>query len=734
MIAKIKNLMAIPPLENEDDARIARILRVILYATLVLIVPYTLSLLWVPDSLSGVIVNLLLFVLEVSSLVLMRRGAIRLASIILTGSFWVYFSFVLFYFGGSQSPAIVGYFLVILIAGLLLGGKAALILSVLSVGVGILLLYAEINGFLPENSVIATPTATWVSLLVAIFIMSILLQLATDSLQGALDKARLSANALASKNIQLEGVQKVLQEHVEELKQTETALRYSEEQLRRIVRSAPILLWGVNSQGIITVAQGETLNKFGFYPENVIGNSIFEYEHVMPRIGENVRLAMKGKDTSSIEMVNGRTLDMRYSPLYGDEGDVVGVIGIAVDITERVQTEEALRQAQRLESLGILAGGIAHDFNNLLVAMMSQNSLALRLIGEEHRAAKHVTKGLRAATRAADLTRQMLAFAGKHRYVMATVQLNDLLLDNLEFLRASIPKNVELLPELGKEVPLIMGDEGQLQQVVMNLIINAADAIGKVAGQVSVRTGVRDVVAGALGEGWLRANLELEAGRYVVVEVTDTGVGMSAETLSRIFDPFFTTKEKGRGLGLAAVSGIVRAHQGDLWVRSVVGQGTTFQLLLPVLQEADMVGDDVERPTAVFAPISTNHHKPSRVLVIDDEEPVLEAVTDILALSGVETLTAVSGQEGIDLYNQHRDDVAVILLDLSMPEMSGEDTFFILRQINAAVPIILSSGYDENEAKKRIADAGHADFLAKPYDVDILSAKLRVYVANQVAG
>lgn len=147
-----------------------------------------------------------------------------------------------------------------------------------------------------------------------------------------------------------------------------------------------------------------------------------------------------------------------------------------------------------------------------------------------------------------------------------------------------------------------------------------------------------------------------------------------------------------------------------------------------------MVGDDVERPTAVFAPISTNHHKPSRVLVIDDEEPVLEAVTDILALSGVETLTAVSGQEGIDLYNQHRDDVAVILLDLSMPEMSGEDTFFILRQINAAVPIILSSGYDENEAKKRIADAGHADFLAKPYDVDILSAKLRVYVANQVAG
>lgn len=730
MIAKIKDLMAIPPLENEDDARIARILRVILYATLVLIVPYTLSLLLVPDSLSGVIVNLLLFALEIISLMLMRRGAIRLSSIVLTGSFWMYFSFVLFYFGGSQSPAIVGYFLVILIAGLLLGGQAALILSALSVGVGVLLLYAEINGFLPENSVVSTPAATWISLLVAIFIMAVLLQLATGSLQDALDKARLSASALASKNVQLEGIQKVLQEHVEELKQTEAALRYSEEQLRRIVQSAPILLWGINSDGVITVAQGETLNQFGFYPENVIGNSIFDYEHVMPRIGENIRLAMQGKDASSVEVVNGRTLDMRYSPLYEEQGDVVGVIGIAVDITERVQTEEALRQAQKLESLGLLAGGIAHDFNNLLVAMMSQNSLALRLMGEEHRAAKHVEKALRASARAADLTRQMLAFAGKNKYVMTPVSLNMLLVDNLEFLRASIPKNVELRPQMMETLPLIMGDEGQLQQVVMNLIINGADAIGQVPGQVVVTTSVCDVEEGKWGDGWLRANLELQGGRYAVVEVADTGVGMSAETLARIFDPFFTTKEKGRGLGLAAVSGIVRAHQGDLWVRSVLGQGTTFQLLLPILQEGGEVVD-VEPPTAVSSTTaSTNHQHPSRVLIIDDEEPVLEAVTDILALSGVEALTAVSGQQGIDLYKQHSKDIAVILLDLSMPEMTGEETFYLLRQINPNVPVILSSGYDEKEAKKRIADAGQADFLAKPYDVDILSAKLRGYVAG----
>lgn len=733
MVAKLSQIIAAPEIDDESDFRAFRLLRIILLSLVVLnpitLIAFTISL----RPRAEIVAILILFTVLLIAFYIMQRGEIRLASFIVSFALWLMFTFAIVVLGGYRSPGILGYFLVILIAGLLLGGKFSGLFSILSITTGVILWIAEAKGYLPDSATQITPTYIWSTVFLGIILMVVLLQLFTQSLNEALDAAKNNAEALAKKNTELQIVQDDLKRHVEELRLTEAALRQSEERLRTVVDSAPIILWGIDSYGEYTLAQGKALSQFGLHSVDLVGRSIFQYETNIPNLRHYVQRALVGETVTSTETLRERVLEIRFSPLI-DDNQIVGVTGVALDITERVQTEEALRQAQRLESLGILAGGIAHDFNNLLVAMMSQNSLALRLIGEEHRAAKHVTKGLRAATRAADLTRQMLAFAGKHRYVMATVQLNDLLLDNLEFLRASIPKNVELLPELGKEVPLIMGDEGQLQQVVMNLIINAADAIGKVAGQVSVRTGVRDVVAGALGEGWLRANLELEAGRYVVVEVTDTGVGMSAETLSRIFDPFFTTKEKGRGLGLAAVSGIVRAHQGDLWVRSVVGQGTTFQLLLPVLQEADMVGGDVERPTAVFAPISTNHHKPSRVLVIDDEEPVLEAVTDILALSGVETLTAVSGQEGIDLYNQHRDDVAVILLDLSMPEMSGEDTFFILRQINAAVPIILSSGYDENEAKKRIADAGHADFLAKPYDVDILSAKLRVYVANQVAG
>ncbi|MCB9431911.1 MAG: response regulator [Ardenticatenaceae bacterium] len=729
MVLKLSKIIAAPEINDESDFRAFRLLRIILLSLIVLnpitIIAFSLTL----RPRAEIIAILILFTVLLIAFYIMRHGKIKLASFIVSFALWLMFTFAIIVLGGYRSPGILGYFLVILIAGLLLGGKFSGLFSVLSIATGLILWAVEAKGYLPDATTPITPTYIWSTAFLGIILMVVLLQLFTQSLNDALNAAKSNAEALAKKNTELQIVQVDLRNHVEDLRVTEAALRQSEERLRTVVDSAPIILWGIDSNGEYTLAQGKALSQFGFHSVDLVGRSIFQYETNIPNLRHYVQQALIGKTVTSTETLRERVLEIRFSPLI-DDNQIVGVTGVALDITERVQTEEALRQAQKLESLGLLAGGIAHDFNNLLVAMMSQNSLALRLMGEEHRAAKHVEKALRASARAADLTRQMLAFAGKNKYVMTPVSLNMLLVDNLEFLRASIPKNVELRPQMMETLPLIMGDEGQLQQVVMNLIINGADAIGQVPGQVVVTTSVCDVEEGKWGDGWLRANLELQGGRYAVVEVADTGVGMSAETLARIFDPFFTTKEKGRGLGLAAVSGIVRAHQGDLWVRSILGQGTTFQLLLPILQEGGEVVD-VEPPTAVSSTTaSTNHQHPSRVLIIDDEEPVLEAVTDILALSGVEALTAVSGQQGIDLYKQHSKDIAVILLDLSMPEMTGEDTFYLLRQINPNVPVILSSGYDEKEAKKRIADAGQADFLAKPYDVDILSAKLRGYVAG----
>lgn len=729
MVLKLSKIIAAPEINDESDFRAFRLLRIILLSLIVLnpitIIAFSLTL----RPRAEIIAILILFTVLLIAFYIMRHGKIKLASFIVSFALWLMFTFAIIVLGGYRSPGILGYFLVILIAGLLLGGKFSGLFSVLSIATGLILWAVEAKGYLPDATTPITPTYIWSTAFLGIILMVVLLQLFTQSLNDALNAAKSNAEALAKKNTELQIVQVDLRNHVEDLRVTEAALRQSEERLRTVVDSAPIILWGIDSNGEYTLAQGKALSQFGFHSVDLVGRSIFQYETNIPNLRHYVQQALIGKTVTSTETLRERVLEIRFSPLI-DDNQIVGVTGVALDITERVQTEEALRQAQKLESLGLLAGGIAHDFNNLLVAMMSQNSLALRLMGEEHRAAKHVEKALRASARAADLTRQMLAFAGKNKYVMTPVSLNMLLVDNLEFLRASIPKNVELRPQMMETLPLIMGDEGQLQQVVMNLIINGADAIGQVPGQVVVTTSVCDVEEGKWGDGWLRANLELQGGRYAVVEVADTGVGMSAETLARIFDPFFTTKEKGRGLGLAAVSGIVRAHQGDLWVRSILGQGTTFQLLLPILQEGGKVVD-VEPPTAVSSTTaSTNHQHPSRVLIIDDEEPVLEAVTDILALSGVEALTAVSGQQGIDLYKQHSKDIAVILLDLSMPEMTGEDTFYLLRQINPNVPVILSSGYDEKEAKKRIADAGQADFLAKPYDVDILSAKLRGYVAG----
>ncbi|MEM7115056.1 MAG: response regulator [Chloroflexota bacterium] len=726
MISIIRHVLQLPPSLDEDETRIARLLRVILVATLILNPLYSIGLLLL-DTASNLALwlNTLIFIVEIASFIQMKRGFVRSASILLTVSWWLYFSFVNLTFGGSQSPAIVGYFLLILVAGLLLGGSSAIGFSILCVATGGLLLYVELEGNLPTLFEPPGPAYTWLSFMIATVIMAVLLRLATGSLSQALQNARYNASALAKNNKELESVQRILERRVEELKATEAALRFSEERLRTVVSSAPILIWGANQDGQITVAQGETLAEFGFSSERFVGTSIFRYEKTLPGISEYVSRAIQGEDVTSVQKVDQRTLEMRYTPLQNDVEEIIGVIGIVIDITERVEAEAAMQQAQKLESLGVLAGGIAHDFNNLLVAMMAQNSVAMAKLDAGNPAYGNIDKAFRAAERAAELTRQMLAYAGRGRFDMGQIQLNELVAENLNLLRVSIAKNVLLKSQFFEELPFVYGDSGQLQQVVMNLIINAADAIGDKSGEVMVKTQLSDIPAQPDIEYWRNVTPDLAAGEYVIVEVTDTGSGMDYETVSRIFDPFFSTKENGRGLGLAAVLGIVRSHGGDLWVHSKVGEGTTFCLLLPQLEE-EQLEEKAGTGELVFVPSPNGHG--SVVLVIDDEEPVLEAVTDILALDGIEVMTAPGGEIGLETYQKNKAKITLVLLDLSMPGMNGEETFQALREFDPTVRVVLSSGYDEREAKGRFADTGLADFLQKPYDIDSLTKKVRQYL------
>lgn len=386
---------------------------------------------------------------------------------------------------------------------------------------------------------------------------------------------------------------------------------------------------------------------------------------------------------------------------------------------ERQHQDEALLQTQKLESLGVLAGGIAHDFNNLLVAILGQSALARRRSDPESRVHYHLDKVITAAERAKQLTQQLLAYTGGGYVQTETVNFNDLISENLHLLQVAIPKHVTLETRLASSLPTIKADPSQMQQVVMNLIINAAEAMGDSAGKVVVRTGMRQLIHEE--PAFTRyTNEPLAFGNYVWLEVSDTGMGMSPETILKIFDPFFSTKLTGRGLGLAAVLGIMRRHQGGLRVISEVGLGTAFTLLFP----APAAGDEpIAAPTAIHSRLA--HQLAGTVLVIDDEEMVRQSVSDMLVEQGMVVLTAVNGQDGITTYQQHQDVIHLIILDLSMPGLSGEETFHALKAINPAAKILISSGYDEIQSVERIRTIETVGFIQKPYHPNDLFIELQ---------
>ena len=505
---------------------------------------------------------------------------------------------------------------------------------------------------------------------------------------------------------------------VTERERTALALRESEERYRLLFENNPHPMWAYDLETLaILEVNDAAIRHYGYSRDQFLGMTIADLHppEEIPTLRDNVAHVTSGvdeaghwrhrkKDGSLIEVdITSHTLT-----LNGRLAEVV----LVTDVTERRRTEEALRRAQKMESLGLLAGGIAHDFNNLLVAMLGQTSLAQAKLAPQHEARPHIEKAINAAQRAATLTRQLLAYSGKTQFDWHPFNLNTLIQENLHLFEVTVPKTVELRSQLSPALPLIEGDQGQVQQVIMNLIINAAEAIGERPGWVMVRTKVSDLTDADLA-AWRIGEENLTPGRYVMLEVEDNGSGMEPETLSKIFDPFFTTKFTGRGLGLAAVLGIVRGHKGGLQVKSTQQVGTQFQIVFPVGAVA-VTTAELPKPLQELALIR------HAVLVIDDEAPVRDAVTDILALEDIPVMIAPDGQTGIDLYRQHQAEVRLVILDLSMPGLSGEETLRELRKINAQVPVLLSSGYSQDEVTQRFAGQAELGFIQKPYEIDRL--------------
>jgi signal transduction histidine kinase/methanogenic corrinoid protein MtbC1 len=388
---------------------------------------------------------------------------------------------------------------------------------------------------------------------------------------------------------------------------------------------------------------------------------------------------------------------------------------------ELQEREWQLWHAQKHESLGILAGGIAHDFNNILAGIMGYADLALAELpaGEPVRAHLDVIK--KSVRRAADLTRQMLAYSGKGKFIVEPVNLTRCVEDLSRMLEVSISKKAVLKPHLCADLPLIQADASQINQVIMNLIINASEAIGDQAGVISISTDAIQCKSEELeGFGFGQA---LPEGLYVRLEVADTGCGMDQQTLDKVFDPFFTTKFTGRGLGLAAVQGIVRGHKGAIRVASEPGRGTTFQMLFPASEPV--------AASTPSEPLSAGHwHGKGTVLVVDDEKLICNLAAAMIERLGFSVLKANDGQEAIELYRCYSRDIVCVLLDLTMPKMGGEETFQQLRQINPDVRVILSSGYNEEGATKRFSGVGLAGFIHKPYEFETMIARLQEAVGN----
>ena len=520
-----------------------------------------------------------------------------------------------------------------------------------------------------------------------------------------------------------------LEEALEASQQAEATLRAREDRLRMSLDAANVGTWDWNIRTGEVSWSGNLERIHGQAPGAFRGTFEGFLEGVHPddrlRVLDAIRNAVSAGEPYEVEYRSLRP-DGTVMWLEGRgrvSRDRAWMSGICMDTSERHQLQDQLRQAQRLESLGVLAGGIAHDFNNLLTGILGNASLADASLSENDPVRPLLRSVVAASQRAAELTQQLLAYAGKGRVSRESLDLCSLVRDLVPLVRSSIPSGVELRLDLAPTP--IKADAGQIHQLVMNLIINAAEACGN-TGTVVATTGVEEVRSEA-GSGLAH---RLAPGTYACLKVRDTGCGMDEGTLGRIFEPFFSTKFSGRGLGLAAARGIVHSHHGSIAVESAPGKGTTFTVRLPAKEGVQV---EAQQPVAP-AKLSGS----GVILVVDDEELVLHIAQIALEAYGYDTLLASDGQSALDAVAASGDRIGAIVLDLTMPGMPIEETLKRLRVMQPTIPVMISSGYGGSEVVTRFETAGITSFLQKPYTAEQLarcvSAALSKKPASRAAG
>jgi len=516
---------------------------------------------------------------------------------------------------------------------------------------------------------------------------------------------------------------------ITERKQADEAIKASEELFRSIMAISPDIISIISEEGELLYNSPAALQIHGYSQEDMVGMNTFDLIHPddQAQVGEAFQEILRNPSLTVTVQYRYRNKDGQYSTMECSANNqlanpsIHGVIAISRNIDdrkaleeERLHLEQQLLHAQKLESLGVLAGGIAHDFNNILTAIIGNAELALMRLNPESPVLDNLQRIEKAAARAADLARQMLAYSGKGKFMVEAIDLNRLVQEMGHMMEVSISKKAVLRYNLTPSLPAVNVDATQIRQIIMNLVINASEAIGDQSGVIAITTGCLECNEAYLQEFWLTD--PIPEGLYVSLEIADTGCGMDKATLGKIFDPFFTTKFTGRGLGMAAVLGIVRGHKGAIKVYSEPGKGSSFKVLLPA----------GERPAALFNGEETSDiwRGCGVALLVDDEETVRAIGAEMLRELGFEVITATDGRDAVAKYTA-RNDICLVILDLTMPHMDGEQCFRELRALDPNVKVIMSSGFSEHEVIQKFAGKGVAGFVQKPYKLSALKEVLR---------